>query len=96
MGMTLAPLSRDAREALGLEGDTKGVVVSRVMPNSRAAESGIHAGDVIVRVGDAPVATPSQAASKIHDAEKAKKEAIPLLVMRDGTTYYLALELANG
>jgi serine protease Do len=96
VGMALAPLSPDARDALGLDGDTKGVVVSRVSPNSRAAESGIQAGDVIVSIGNQPVATPNQAASKIHEAQKAKKEAIPLLVMRNGTKYYLALELANG
>jgi serine protease Do len=96
VGMALATLSPEARDALGLDSDTKGVVVSRVTPNSRAAESGVHAGDVIVRVGNDPVTTPNQAASKIHEAQKAKKEAVPLLVMRDGTTYYLALELANG
>ena len=96
VGMALAPLSPEARDALGLDGDAKGVVVSRVAPSSRAAESGVHAGDVIVRVGNDPVTTPNQAASKIREAEKAKKEAVPLLVMRDGTTYYLALQLANG
>jgi serine protease Do len=96
VGMALAPLSPEARGALGLDDDTKGVVVSRVTPNSRADESGIHAGDVIVRVGNAAVTTPNQAASRISEAQKAKKEAVPLLVMRDGTTYYLALELANG
>jgi len=31
--------------------------------------------------------------AEIHAAEHAKKQAVPLLVMRDGTTYYLALEL---
>jgi serine protease Do len=94
--MALAPLSPEARDALGLDSDTKGVVVSRVTPNGHAAESGIQAGDVIVSVGNDAVTTPNQAASKIHDAQKAKKGAVPLLVMRNGTKYYLALELANG
>jgi serine protease Do len=96
VGMALAPLSPDARNALNLKDDAKGVVVSRVAPNSKAAESGVRAGDVIVRVADAAVGTPAQAAAKIQEAQKAKKEAVPLLVMRDGTTYYLALQLANG
>jgi hypothetical protein len=34
--------------------------------------------------------------AKIHAAEKDKKEAVPLLVSRDGTTYYLALQLVNS
>jgi len=96
VGMALSPLSPEARSSLGLDEDTKGVVVSRVTPNSKAAESGIRAGDVIVRVGGDQVTTPAQAAAKVRAAEKAKKEAVPLLVMRDGTTYYLALQLANG
>ena len=96
VGMSLETLSPEARNALHLKDDAKGVVVSRVAPNSKASESGVRAGDVIVRVGDTAVGTPAQAAGKIHEAQQAKKEAVPLLVMRDGTTYYLALQLANG
>ena len=40
--------------------------------------------------------TPAEAAAKIHAAQKAKKDAVPLLVSRDGTTYYLALQLVNS
>ena len=71
-------------------------VVAKVVPNSNAAESGVQAGDVIVRVGTDAVKTPADAVAKIHAAEKDKKEAVPLLVSRDGTTYYLALQLVNS
>jgi serine protease Do len=94
VGMALAPLSPKAREQLGLDNATKGVVVVEVTPGSRAAESGIHAGDVIVKIGSEAVTAPSEVVAKIHAAEHDKKEAVPLLVMRDGTTYYLALELS--
>ncbi|HTI87387.1 MAG TPA: DegQ family serine endoprotease [Alphaproteobacteria bacterium] len=96
VGMALAPLSQDARDALGLSGDTHGVVVSRVTPDSLAADSGLRAGDVIVSIGNDTVNTPKQAATKISEAQKAKKDAVPLLVMRDGAKYYVALQLANG
>jgi serine protease Do len=94
--MALAPLSQDARDALGLSADTHGVVVSRVTPDSLAADSGLRAGDVIVSVGNDSVTSPNQAAAKIDAAQKAKKDAVPLLVMRDGAKYYVALQLANG
>jgi hypothetical protein len=42
------------------------------------------------------VTTPAEASATIHAAEMQKKETIPLLVMRDGTTYYLALQLMTG
>jgi serine protease Do len=93
VGMALAPLTKEARDQLGLGDTAKGVVVAQVTPGSRAAESGVQPGDVIVKIGSEPVATPSEAIARIHAAEHDKKEAVPLLVMRDGTTYYLALEL---
>jgi serine protease Do len=94
VGMTLAPLTPEARSQLGLKSGVDGVVVAEVKPDSRAAESGIEAGDVILRVGSAEVKTPDAAAARIHAAQKEKKEAVPLLVNRDGTSYYLALQLA--
>ena len=94
VGLSLAPLSNQARSQLGLDETAKGVVVANVTPESRAAESGLEPGDVIVKVGGDAVKTPAEAASRIHDAEKAKKDAVPLLVTRQGRTYYLALQLA--
>src|SRR5215472_1316320 len=96
VGMALAPLTPDARSQFGLGPNVDGVVVAKVTPNSHAAESGVQAGDVIVRVGSDAVKTPAEAAAKIHAAQKAKKDAVPLLVSRDGTTYYLALQLVNS
>ncbi len=96
VGMALAPLSSGQREQLGLGPSARGVVVARVIPGSRADDSGVQAGDVLERVGNAAVDTPEQVIAKIHAAEQAKKEAIPLLVMRNGTTYYVALQLAQG
>ncbi len=93
VGLGLAQLSNETRSELGLDRSVKGVVVENVTPDSRAAESGLQAGDVIMKVGGDAVTKPSEAASRIHAAEEAKKAAVPLLVMRDGSTYYLALQL---
>ena len=96
VGLALAPLSAEQREELGLQPEAKGVVVARVAPGSLASESGIRSGDVIVRVGDDAVTTPADAVAKIRKAESEKREAVPLLVMREGTTYYLALQLQQS
>jgi serine protease Do len=96
VGMALAPLTPDRRGDLGLDPSVTGVVVAQVTPGSRAAESGVQSGDVIVRVGNVAVTSPQEAAARIHAAERDKKEAVPLLVMRDGATYYLALELGKA
>ncbi|MBL8835332.1 MAG: DegQ family serine endoprotease [Alphaproteobacteria bacterium] len=96
VGLALAPLSPQARQQLGVESGVNGVVVARVAPNSRAAESGLKAGDVILRIGNEAVATPDAAVARIRAAEHDKREAVPVLVMREGTTYYLALRLAQA
>jgi serine protease Do len=96
LGLALAPLTNDARAELGLSPAAKGVVVAKVTEGSPADESGMQPGDVIVRIGDQQVASPKEAASRIREAEQAKKSAVPLLVTRNGTTYYVALQLAQG
>lgn len=94
VGLSLAPLNPEVRGRLGLDGATKGVVVAEVAPSSKAEESGVRPGDLIVGVAGKSVATPSQAVAAIKAAQHDKKEAVTLLVMRGGTTYYLALQLA--
>jgi serine protease Do len=96
IGLALAPLSPDSREQLGLDDSVQGVVVAKVAPDSRAADSGVQAGDVIEKIGNNSVKTPQEAVKLIKTAEKEKKEAVPLLVMRNGTTYYLALQLVES
>ncbi len=96
VGLALMPMSNDARAQLGLDPAAKGVVVAGVTEGSPADESGLQQGDVIVRIGDSAITTPKEAANKIREAEQAKKEAVPLLVTRNGTTYYIALQLAQS
>jgi serine protease Do len=96
VGMALTALTRDEQQQLGLDPSVRGVVVAQVTPGSKAEESGVQSGDVIVRVGNQVVTSPAEASAKIKAAEQDKKEAVPLLVVRDGTTYYLALQLGKA
>ncbi|MCW0231975.1 MAG: DegQ family serine endoprotease [Ferrovibrio sp.] len=94
VGLSLAPLTPELRNRLGLENSAKGAVVAEVASDSKAEESGVQPGDIIVGVAGKSVASPSQAVDAIKAAQHEKKEAVTLLVMRNGTTYYLALQLA--
>ena len=94
VGMTLAPLTSDARDQYDIGSSVNGVLVQGVTPGSNADESGVQAGDVIERVGGGQVHSPGDVASAIHSAERAKKPAISMLVNRNGVTSYLGLELA--
>jgi serine protease Do len=96
VGMALTSLTPDEQQQLGINASVKGAVVAQVTPGSKAEESGVQSGDVIMRVGNQVVTSPAEVSAKIHAAQHDKKEAVPLLVMRDGTTYYLALQLGNA
>lgn len=95
VGLELAPLTQERRQQLGLD-TPGGVLVANVTPGSPADQSGLQAGDVILGIGGRPVNSPDDAASRIHAAENSTHPALPLLVMRDGTTAYLALDLKPG
>ncbi len=58
-----------------------GVLVRSVMKDTPAAKAGLKAGDVIVKVGDASVASPADVTSAIRSGKD--KKALPLVVMRD-------------
>jgi serine protease Do len=95
LGLELAPLSADRRAALGEEA-RNGILVAGVTPGSRADDSGLQSGDIILSIGGRPVTTPDDAVARIRAAQREKKGALPLLVLRDGTTAFLALELKGG
>ena len=93
VGLELEPLSADARDQLGIQG---GAEVASVKPGSPADESGLQSGDVILRVNNRDVASPGDAASEIHAAEARHRDAVALLVMRDGQTSYVPLQLGTA
>ena len=93
VGMSLEPLTPDTRSQLNIAPGIGGVLVGQVTPGSNADESGVQAGDIIERVSGNAVRTPDQVAEAIHAAERQKKQAISLLVLRDGVTSYLGLQL---
>lgn len=63
-------------------------------PESKAANSGLQQGDVIVGIGSANITTPKEAVLKIRKAQTTHKKSVPVLIMRNGSTMYLALQIA--
>jgi serine protease Do len=96
LGMALAPLSRDAKQRFKLSDGVKGAVVTDVVDGSEAAERGIQAGDVIVRVGDKQVSAPADVTRQVKEASSAKRDAVLLLVNRRGSEQFVALKLEKA
>ena len=89
-GVSVDSLSPEVAQRLNLDNDITGVVVTRVRPNSAAAEAGLSSGDVIQEVNRKPVASVSEFRSAMGSVEKG--EAVMLLVHTRGASHFVVIE----
>ena len=94
LGLSLAPLDKDARDQLNLPEDVHGVVVADVVSGSPAETKGIQAGDVILSVDKKNVREPRQVAEAVKQAAQHGQKAVLMLIMRDGRQIFEAVPLA--
>ena len=90
-----APATEETTQSLGLaltQGDD-GVVVQSVDPNSEAAEKGIQAGDVIVKISGKEVKTPADVVQGVKEAKKASKQSVLLLLRSQDQQRFVALAI---
>jgi serine protease Do len=87
LGLTLAPASK-----VPGAGD-RGVVITGIDPNGRAAESGLQTGDVILNVGQAAVNTPADVRKFVNEAHGQSKHSILMRVKRGDATTFVAVSL---
>jgi serine protease Do len=89
-GVSLAPLSPEARQQLGLKENIKGALIAGVDTGSAAEEQGLRAGDVLQQVGTKQVSTPQEAVAQLKEA-KASKKPVLMKVFREGMTRFVAV-----
>lgn len=78
LGIEAEPLRGQLADFFGVK---EGVLVRSVMRDTPASRAGLKAGDVIVKVGDARVASPGDVTSAIHSAKD--KKALAIVILRD-------------
>jgi serine protease Do len=94
LGLSLASLTPDLRQQFGIDDSVDGVVVTSVADGGPAAKRGLQPGDVIEQVGSAPVATPEQVAKLAKAAQADRRNAVLLLVNRQGDELFVAVDVA--
>lgn len=95
LGLYLAPLTPDAREALRLDPQTQGVLVAKVENGSPADQAGIRPGSVISMVGQQEVNAPEDVIKLVREAAKDKHPSVLLLVEKGGDRHFIAVHLAS-
>ncbi len=83
------------KAALGIsvEKGPKGLVITQVSPDSRAADAGLQEGDVIHQVNRKPVTSVDELRSAVRSTTD---RPVLLLVERDGHDLYVTVHPANG
>ena len=89
-GFSLAPLSPDSRQELGLRETISGALIAAVEPGSPAEEQGLRAGDILQQVGREVVDGPQAAIAQLKEA-KASKKPVLMKIYREGTTRFVAI-----
>ena len=85
LGLQLAPASSVAGSG------NEGVVVTRVAPDSPAAERGFKTGDIILEVAGKPVSNPADVRKALEDARKDNKRTVLMRVKSGEGTRFVAL-----
>jgi serine protease Do len=94
LGLTVSGVNEELRRRYSLKEGLKGVVVTRVDPNSPAADKRIQPGDVIVEVGQEAVTNPADVTRRI-DALKSegRKSALLLVSNAQGEVRFVAVAI---
>lgn len=89
-GVSLAPLSKEARQNMKLDDSVKGALIASVEAGSPADDMGLKAGDILQQVGKASVDSPKEAAEKLKEAKNTGKPVL-MKVYREGMTRFVAI-----
>ena len=92
--MELSGITDELRKRFSIKDSVRGVVVTKVDPNSPAADKRIQAGDVIVEVQQEAVSTPDAVTKRLDALKKeGKKSALLLVANAQGDVRFVAVTL---
>ncbi len=94
MGLGLAAVTPEVRREFSLDNSINGVVVTRVDPNSDAADKGIEPGDVVVSIANQSVRTPKDVKVRIAAAQSQGHKSVLVLVAGSNGQRFVALKIA--
>lgn len=87
LGLSLAPASEFSGAG------EEGVVIVEVDPDSKAAQKGLKAGDIILKVAGVTVNDPGDVAEGVRKARKKQRKAVDMLVRSGERQRFIALPL---
>lgn len=96
IGIGLADITNDVRQALNLPETETGAVIESVSPDKPAADAGLQPGDIIVAVNQQPVKSADEAKAAVADAGKSGRKAVLLLIQRGEDKTFVTVPFSIG
>jgi serine protease Do len=93
MGLGLAAVTPETRRAYNIDNGVNGVVITRVDPNSDAADKGLQPGDVVVSIGNRPVHSPQEVKATVQAAQSSGHNTVLVLVIGQAGQRFVAIKL---
>ena len=93
LGLELAPLTPKLRARYELAESVEGAIVVNVDADGAAAEKGMRPGDIIVRAGNRPVASPADVSEALTRVTESGGDVLLLLVERQGARQFIAVPI---
>ncbi len=94
LGLELSGVSEELRRRFNIKETVKGVVVTRVDPNSTAADKRIQPGEIIVEVGQEAVTNPADVTRRVDALKKeGRKSALLLVSNAQGEVRFVAVTI---
>ncbi|RKE84360.1 Do family serine endopeptidase [Rhizobium sp. AG855] len=94
IGVELAPLDDAQRSSFGIAKGVEGVLITRVLPGSKAEGKGLKPGDVIVEVAQEFMRTPQQVAEKLTKIKsEGRRSGYLMIADKEGNLRLIAVPL---
>jgi serine protease Do len=93
MGLGLTALTPETRRAYNLDDNVQGVLITKVDPDSDAADKGLQPGIVVISVGNKTVHTPQDIEKSVAAAHSSGRKSVLLLVLAEGTSQFVAVNI---
>ncbi len=94
-GLGLSSLTPEAKRSFNIgEKVVSGAVITKVDPDSDAADKGLQPGDVVLRIGNHSVRSPADFQAGVAEAKKGGRNSVLLLVAHSqGGTGFVAIDI---
>ncbi len=94
LGLEFSPQTEELRKRYSIKDGVKGVVVTKVDPNSNAADKRVQVGELIVEIGQEPVNSPADVTKRLDALKKeGKKSALLLVSNAQGEVRFVAVAM---